>query len=195
MDYCSFPKDKHGYDSVLVVVDWLSKRAVLMPCYKTTSAREMARLFIKHIYRWKGPPNIIVSDWGGQFVSEFWSKVCSILGIKLKLSTSYHPQIDGQTEIMNQYMAQWLQPFISYYQDDWSEWLPIIDFAQVVLPYESTGLALAYVDSGYIPRTLFDWKAASPPQNLNINKEEAQALVCHIQEAWNRAKEGIMHAQ
>jgi transposase InsO family protein len=101
MDYHSFPKDKHGYDSVLVVVDWLSKRAVLMPYYKTTSVREMARLFIEHIYRWKGPPDIIVSDQGRQFVSEFWNEVYSILGIKLKLSTSYHPQTDGQTEIMN----------------------------------------------------------------------------------------------
>jgi hypothetical protein len=128
MDYRSFPKDKHGYDSVLVVIDQLSKQAVLMPCYKTTSAREMAQLFIKHIYRWKGPPDTIVSDQGRQFISEFWNEVYSILGIKLKLSTSYHPQMDGQMEIMNQYMAQQLWPFVSYYQDDWSEWLPIINF-------------------------------------------------------------------
>jgi transposase InsO family protein len=65
----------------------------------------MAQLFIEHVYRWKGPPDSIVSDQGRQFISEFWNEVYSILGIKLKLSTSHHPQIDGQTEIMNQYMA------------------------------------------------------------------------------------------
>jgi hypothetical protein len=51
---------------------------------------------------------------------------------------------------------------------------------QAVLPYELTGLTPAYVDSGYIPRTSFDWQAASPPQNLNIDKEEAQTLVHHM---------------
>ena len=66
---------------------------------------------------------------------------------------------------------------------------------QMVLPHELTGLAPAYVDSGHIPRISFDWKAASPPQNLNINKEKAQALVHHIQKAQNKAKEGIMHTQ
>jgi hypothetical protein len=83
-------------------------------------------------------------------------------------------------EIMNQYMAQQLQPFVSYYQDDWSKWLPIINFMQAVLPHELTGLAPAYVDSGYIPRTSFDWQAVSPPQNLNMDKEEAQTLVHHM---------------
>jgi hypothetical protein len=51
---------------------------------------------------------------------------------------------------------------------------------QVALPHESTGLAPAYVDSDYIPRTSFDWKVALPPQNLNIDKEEAQALVHYM---------------
>jgi hypothetical protein len=74
---------------------------------------------------------------------------------------------------MNQYMAQRLHPFVSYYQDDWSKWLPIIDFAQVVLPHDLTGLAPAYVDGGYVLRTSFDWQAASSPQNLNVNREEA----------------------
>jgi hypothetical protein len=69
---------------------------------------------------------------------------------------------------------------MSYYQDDWSEWLPIINFIQVVLPHELTGLTPAYVDSGYVPRTLFYWQAALPLQNLNMDKEEAQALVHHI---------------
>jgi hypothetical protein len=69
---------------------------------------------------------------------------------------------------------------MSYYQDNWSEWLPIINFTQAVLPYELTRLAPAYVDSGYIPRTLFDWQAVLSPQNLNMDKEEAQALVHHM---------------
>jgi hypothetical protein len=62
MDYHSFPKDKHGYNNILVIINRLSKQVVLLPCYKTTSVREMAQLFIKHVYRWKGLPDSIVSD-------------------------------------------------------------------------------------------------------------------------------------
>ena len=81
------------------------------------------------MYRYKGAPITIVSDRGGQFISDFWNELCNLLGVKLKLSTASHPQTDGQTEIMNQYIALRLRPFIDYYQDDWSEWLPMIDFA------------------------------------------------------------------
>ena len=195
MDYCSLPKDKHGYDNVFVIVDRLSKRPVSIPCYKTTTAKEMARLFILHVYRWKGPPDTIVSDRGGQFISEFWNEFCRILGIKLKLSTSHHPQTDGQTEIANQYMAQRLRPFVNYYQDDWSEWLPIIDFAASVLPNQSTGLAPSYIDNGYTPRTSFDWSEPSTPTNLSVDQEAAQKLAHRMEEIWTRAKAGIEHAQ
>jgi hypothetical protein len=51
-------------------------------------------------------------------VSHFWKEFCRILGIKLKLSTAYHPQTDGQTEIINQYIDQRLRPFVNYYQDN-----------------------------------------------------------------------------
>jgi transposase InsO family protein len=61
----------------------------------------MARFYIDAIFRYKGPSESIVSDRGPQFVSHFWKEFCRILGVKLKLSTAYHPQTDGQTEIIN----------------------------------------------------------------------------------------------
>jgi hypothetical protein len=65
------PKDKAGYDNVFVVIDRLSKQAVSMPCYKTITAKEIARLYITHIYRYYGLLMSIVSDRGPQFVSKF----------------------------------------------------------------------------------------------------------------------------
>jgi transposase InsO family protein len=118
MDFKSFPKDENGFDTVYVVIDRLGKRAYSIPCHKTTTAKDMARLFISNIYRTHGPPDIIVSDRGPQFISEFWAELCRILGIKLKLSTAYHPQTDGQTEIMNQYLDQRFRSFINYHQDN-----------------------------------------------------------------------------
>jgi transposase len=78
----------------------------------------MVLLFIYYIWRYFRLPDFIVSDWGPQFISDFWAKFYQLFSIKFKLSTAHHPQTDGQTEIMNQYLEQRLRPFINYYQDN-----------------------------------------------------------------------------
>jgi transposase InsO family protein len=89
------PKNRSGYNNVCVFVCRLSKKLISIPCYKDVTARDMARLFIEHVYRHHGAPDSIVSDRGPQFISEFWTELCRILDIKLKLSTAGHPEIDG----------------------------------------------------------------------------------------------------
>ena len=76
MDFKSFPQDKHGYIAVFVVIDRLSKQAFSIPCYKTTTARDMADLYIQYIYHTKNLLDSIVSDRGPQFVSSFWERLC-----------------------------------------------------------------------------------------------------------------------
>ena len=71
MDFKSFPQDKKGFDTVLVIVDRLTKQAISIPCFKTTTAEELARLFTQYVYRYYGAPDSIVSDRGPQFISEF----------------------------------------------------------------------------------------------------------------------------
>ena len=115
MDFKSFPKDKEGFDCLWVVIDRLSKQAVSIPCYKTVTARRIAELYVEHLYRHRGAPRSIVSDRGPQFISSFWKEFTRILGVKLKLSTVFHPETDGQTEVMNQYIDQRLRPFVNYY--------------------------------------------------------------------------------
>ena len=195
MDFRSFPRDRHGYDAVFAVVDRLSKRPISIPCHKTITAREMARLFLIHVYRWKGAPDTIVSDRGGQFISDFWDEFCRILGIKLKLSTSDHPQTDGQTEIWNQHMAQKLRPFVNHYQDNWSELLPVVDFSGAVLSQDSTSLSPFLVDNGYEPRTSFDWQAAAPSRGLKMERQQAQEWLKRMQDTWGYARAGMERAQ
>jgi hypothetical protein len=64
MDFKSFPKDKHGYDTAFVVMDRLSKQSISIPCYKTTTAKDMAQLYVTYVYRHRGAPQTIVSDRG-----------------------------------------------------------------------------------------------------------------------------------
>jgi hypothetical protein len=115
IDYKSFPADKHSHNMLFVIIDRLSKQSYSIPCHKTINTHGMAELFLKYIWCREGYPDLIVSDRGLQFVSSFWAEVCCILGIKIKLSTTFHPQTDGQTQIMNQYINQRLRPFVNHY--------------------------------------------------------------------------------
>ena len=64
IDFTSFNKDKHRYNNVLVVIDRLLKELILILYYKTTTAKDIASLFIYYIWRYFGPPNLIMSDQG-----------------------------------------------------------------------------------------------------------------------------------
>lgn len=156
MDFCSFPVDKHGYDTVFVIIDRLSKNSFSMPCHKTVDSEALAWLFVSGPFRHHSAPVSIVSNRGPQFVSAFWKAFYKILGITMSLSTADHPQTDGQTEVMNQYLVQRLRPYVDYYQDNWSEMLPAMDFAQATLHHSSIGMTPALLVNGYEPRTSFD---------------------------------------
>jgi hypothetical protein len=71
MDFRSFPKDRHRFDAVFVIIDRLTKRPISIPCHKDTDTKKIARLFINNMIRISGIPSLIVSDRGSQFVSEF----------------------------------------------------------------------------------------------------------------------------
>ena len=64
MDFKLFLKDKHGYNIAFIVVNQLSKQAVSLPCFKTTTAKDMARIYVDNIYQIYSTPKLIVSDRG-----------------------------------------------------------------------------------------------------------------------------------
>jgi hypothetical protein len=87
-------------------------------------------------------------------------------------------------------------PFINYYQDDWSELLPIIDYAQLTLPYSSIQMAPYEMLYGRIPRTSFDWNTpeVSSPQE-QLSQEKAQEVTRRIHGTLEVAKENMAKAQ
>ncbi|KAI9035176.1 uncharacterized protein KD926_004448 [Aspergillus affinis] len=188
MDFRSCPKDKRGFDEACVIVDRLTKRVISILCHKNVSAVDMAQLFLEYIYRWVGLPESILSDRGGQFVSSFWEELCLRLKIKRKLTSGQKPSTNGHTEIVNQYLAQKLRPFVNYYQDNWSELLPVIDFAYAVLEYESTGLSPFQVKRGYEPRVSFDWISPSKPRDKPQDQAEARRIARNLEQIWDYAR-------
>lgn len=116
----SWSRDWNGsmYDSILVVVNRLSKMVHYVPMAKTVSAENLAEIFVREVVRLHGLPESIVTDRGFVFTLKFYSSLCYALKVKQKLSTAFHPQTDSQTERQNSSMEQYLRAFINYEQDD-----------------------------------------------------------------------------
>jgi len=102
------------YNSILVVVDRLTKMAHFIPTTEKTSAEGLARLFRDNVWKLHGLPKKIILDWGLQFATGIMKELNEMLGIKSKLSTAFHPQTDGQTERVNQELEQYLRMFINH---------------------------------------------------------------------------------
>ena len=92
---------------------------------------------------------MVVFDCSPQFVSAFWNEFCSIIGVKLKLSTAHHLEMDGQTEIVNQHIAMQLQLYVNYYQNDWVNYLSMIDYAVVCLMQKLIDISLFFTSMSY----------------------------------------------
>jgi len=118
-----------GYDSILVVVDQLTKIVHFIPTTEKTSAEGLTRLFRDNVWKLHGLPESIILDRGPQFAAGLMGELTGMLGIKSKLSTVFHPQTDGQTERVNQKLEQYLKMFIDHRQEQWPEWLGTAEFA------------------------------------------------------------------
>ena len=117
-----------GYDSILVVVDRLTKIAYFIPTMQKTLAEGLARLFRNNVWKLHGLPESIISDRGPQFIAGLIKELNKMLEIKSKLSMAFHPQTDGQTERVNQELEQYLRIFIDHKQEQWPEWLGMVEF-------------------------------------------------------------------
>jgi hypothetical protein len=114
-----------GFDSILVIIDGLSKQAIFIPMHNTITSAELAHLFLIHVFSKHGVPSHVTSDWGSEFILHFFHS----LGLALDFTSRYHPEGDGQTEWTNQTLEQYLCIYCNYQQDNWSELLPLAEFA------------------------------------------------------------------
>ncbi|MBW0465813.1 hypothetical protein O181_005528 [Austropuccinia psidii MF-1] len=125
MDFITqFPLSSN-LDSILVVVDRFSKMEIFIPTYSAITALDLAQNLISHAFSKHGLPISIISDRGSLFVSSFWTQLCQKLEISRDLSTSFHPETDGQTVRVNKIPEQYLWMHVSYHQDHWDTWLPL----------------------------------------------------------------------
>jgi hypothetical protein len=203
MDFVTgLPKTKDGFNAILMVVDRLTKMHHYVPCIaeeEGTTAEETARLLINHVWKLHGLPSTIISDRGPQFVSLVWKTVCKTLKINVKLSTAFHPETDGQSEIANQEMERYLRSYCNYQQDDWSDWLSMAEFASNAAVSASTGLSAFMINYGYEPRMSFDPSDDEVVDRLSARErvmtEKAATITKKMEDIWKFTKEKLANAQ
>ena len=142
------------FNMICVVIDHLTSMIHLMPTCQTYGTRQMAEVIFDTIYKLHGLLEKIVSNRNSLFTSTFWCHLHELLGIELRLSSVYHPQMDGATEQANWTMTQMLHQCVWFDQKDWTEWLPAIEFAMNLAHSESTGFSPFFLNYAQTPCTM-----------------------------------------
>ena len=189
------PETPEGYTAIFVVVCRLTKLVKCMPCRKEVTAAELADLFMRHcVLKGLGLPRSIVCDRDPRFRSQFWTELLHLLGTKLKLSTAFHPQTDGQTEVYNKVLQQVLRNYCGASQADWFDLLPFAEFVINNTTHSTTAHTPFFLTQGWHPRTPLNWSQPEPETVPKLSEWFARqrAAVHLVQQLLQEANQKII---
>ena len=180
MDFIKKLLSFSGFDTILVIVDWLTKQVIFIPAHDTIISADLARLFILHVFSKHSVPSHVTSDKGSEFVSNFFRSLGTALNMRLHFTSGYHPKGDGQTECTNQTLEQYLHVYCNYQQDNWSELLPLMKFAYNNAPSATTSVSPFFANKGYYPNITVHPKhdiASSRACDFTVDLDELQSTL------------------
>jgi len=180
MDFIEKLPSSSGFDTILVIVDRLSKQAIFIPTHDTITSAELARLFVTHVFSKHRVPSHVISDCSSEFVSHFFRSLGTALDIRLHFTSGYHLEANGQAEQTNQTLEQYLCVYCNYQQDNWSELLPLAEFAYNNAPSATTGVSPFFTNKGYRPNLLVYPErdiASSQARDFIINLDKLQSIL------------------
>jgi hypothetical protein len=175
MDFITGLPKLQGKDCIYVVVDRLTKFAHFYAIPTEYSAVQGAELFFREVFRLHGLSKNIVSDRDSQFIGTFWRELFQLVGTELTPNTSYHPQTDGQTEIVNKWVEGHLRNYVGGQQRTWVKRLHLGEHCYNTTFHISIGMTPFRALYGYDAPTLvdLDWNIESQ-EILKLLKENLQ---------------------
>jgi len=188
MDFIEKLPSFSGFDTILVIVDRLSKQAIFIPTHNTITSTELACLFVTHGFSKHRVPSYVTSDRSSEFVSHFFRSLGTALDMRLHFTSGYHPEANGQVEQTNQTLEQYLRIYCNYQQDNWSELLPLAEFVYNNAPSATTGVSPFFANKGYHPNLL-----VYPERDIASSR--ARDFVVDLDELQGTLKKEITKAQ
>ena len=165
MDFVvGLPRTSSGNDTIWVIVDRLTKSAHFIAIKATYSVEKLAEVYVSQIVRLHGVPKSIISDRDGRFTSRFWTSVHNVMGSKLKFSTAFHPQTDGQSERTIQTLEDMLRSCVLDFKGNWDQKLSLIEFSYNNSYHSSIGMAPFEVLYGRKCRSPIHWQEIGQKQ-------------------------------
>ena len=128
MDFIEGLPKSNGKEVILVVVDRYTKYGHFIPLQHPYTMHTVALAFIDNVFKLHGPPISIVTDRDRIFTSNMWQGIFKAMKVKLRLSTAYHPQSDGQTERVNQCLENYLRCMAFQEPKKWCSWMPLAEW-------------------------------------------------------------------
>jgi hypothetical protein len=194
MDFIEGLPASSGKHVIFVVVDRLSKYAHFIPLSHPYSALDVAQVFLDNIFKLHGMPNSITSDRDPIFLSQFWTEFFTLQGVALNKSTAYHPQTDGQTEIVNKSLETYLRCMCAEKPQAWSKWLSLAEWwynTSFHSAIQSTPFEVVYgqpppMNLPYLPGESTN---LSVDRSLTAREEAIKLLKFHLLRAQNRMKQ------
>jgi hypothetical protein len=173
-DFITDLPESEGFNSIMVVVDQnITKGVIFISTNKTVSAAKAACLYYEKVYMWFGLPDKIISDRDPHFASNLFQELRKLLGVKLTMSTAYHPQTDGETEQVNQELEIYLSTFCSNEPKTWKHYLPTAEFTHNQKTHSAVKHSPFYLMIGYKPLRL---PTAFPKMNIPEAEKRLTAL-------------------
>jgi transposase InsO family protein len=182
-----------AYDAILVIVDRYTKMAKFIPTTTNVTAPEFAAIFHENIELKYGSPKGIVSDRDTRITSKFWAEVCAYSLIKRRMSTAFHPQTDGQTEILNRILENYLRCYTDLEQMNWAKLLSSAEFAYNNSRSSSTKITPFMALYGYNPELRIDISAEDSTTKGEI--PAARDRIEKLQELRNKLREELFNSQ
>ena len=175
------PATQDAFDSIMVIVDKLTKYTIMVPFKESYKANQLAFVLLDRLIRDHGIPTSITSDRDKLFTSNYWKTLIAAIGTKLWMSTAYHPQTDRQTERANQTMEAYLRHYVNQRQDNWVSLLPMAQLAYNNKRSETTKLTPFFANFGKNANSFLHPREGPNTEKALVKASEMKELHSEIQ--------------
>ena len=192
--FLGLPRTKRGNDSILVVVDRFTNMPHFISCFKTSDATHVDNLFFNEIVRLHGLPKSIISDMDTRFTRNFWRTLWKKLGTKINFSSAYHPQSNGQTEVVNKSLGNLLRSLVGDRPKQWDHALAQDEFSYNDSPNRSTEKISFEIVYGMHLRGICELRDWGNIEHRSVDGEDFATTMNELHEQVNKILQDIRYS-